>query len=103
MGLWYVPSLAPALMAFMAASQCSIGLPNASNALNTSKDKRRDLGCTDLPWRHHQIKRKYSHLNSEACAELVANVTVRPARVQQILLDRAERSFQLSNVVPVKT
>lgn len=41
-------------------------------------------------------------MDCEAGAELVANVTVRPARGQELLLDLGERSSQRSGIVHVR-
>lgn len=42
-------------------------------------------------------------MNREACAELIANVTVSPMRGQELLLDLAKGCVKLSGIVHMRT
>lgn len=44
-----------------------------------------------------------THLNRQACAELISNVTVSPTRGQELLLDLGESRVELGGTVDVKS
>lgn len=46
---------------------------------------------------------KDPYLDREACAELIANVTVIPTRGQELLLDLAKGCVKLSGIVHMRT
>lgn len=47
-------------------------------------------------------KRQTTYLNCQTCAELIAHMTIRPTRGQNLLLNLAEGGVELSGVVRIK-